>query len=101
MTAWLLYLLDRERQRAGVIGNGSDRNDGGNGLGSGAAGPSVSVSGNSMWGQYLALLPPEQEMCCLLNYGVEDAKELQLPQMMVCVGLARTVYIHPICRRHQ
>lgn len=41
-----------------------------------------------MWGQYLGLLPPEREMCCLLNYSAEEAQELQLPQLVVS-GIGR------------
>ncbi|KAF5833829.1 hypothetical protein DUNSADRAFT_9738 [Dunaliella salina] len=63
MTGWLLYVLDKERQRA--------------------AGGSLGANGPSLWSQYLALLPSEHEMCCLLNYSQEEAKELQLQQLMV------------------
>eukprot|EP00983_Pelagomonas_calceolata_P022463 706361-Pelagomonas_calceolata.AAC.2 len=63
MTGWLLYVLDKERQKS--------------------PGGSLNADGRSLWGQYLALLPPEHEMCCLLNYTQEDAKELQLQQLVV------------------
>ena len=64
LTAWLLYVLDAERK---------------------AHGGTLAADGSSMWSQYLAMLPPEREMCCLLNYDGEEAKELQLPQLLVSV----------------
>jgi len=63
MTAWLLYVLDVERQKC--------------------AEGELRADGASLWGQYLALLPQEREMCCLLNYTPEEARELQLPQLIV------------------
>jgi hypothetical protein len=36
-----------------------------------------------LWRRYLALLPQEQDMCCLLNYNRAEAAELQLPGLMV------------------
>jgi hypothetical protein len=36
-----------------------------------------------LWRQYLALLPAEHDMCCLLNYSREEAQALQLPELQV------------------
>lgn len=72
MTAWLLHLLQKERSC--VQGGGAN------------SASATGSEGGSMWGQYLALLPPECEMCCLVNYSAEEARELQLPQLMVGVA---------------
>jgi hypothetical protein len=36
-----------------------------------------------LWRSYLALLPQERHMCCLLNYNRQEAAELQLPGLVV------------------
>jgi hypothetical protein len=36
-----------------------------------------------LWSAYLALLPQERDMCCLLNYNRQEAAELQLPGLVV------------------
>jgi hypothetical protein len=36
-----------------------------------------------LWRSYLALLPQERDMCCLLNYNRQEAAELQLPGLVV------------------
>lgn len=43
----------------------------------------VYCAGPSLWDQYLQLLPSEKEVCCLLNYGEEEAQELQLKELIV------------------
>jgi hypothetical protein len=62
LSGWLLY-VQQEQQRRAEAGQLSDR--------------------DAVWQQYLAMLPAETEMCCLLNYSPEEEVELQLPQLVV------------------
>lgn len=34
-----------------------------------------------LWKSYLAMLPTETEMCCLLNFSKAEIEELQVPQL--------------------
>ncbi|KXZ49958.1 hypothetical protein GPECTOR_18g116 [Gonium pectorale] len=42
-----------------------------------------------IWGPYVANLPPADEVTCLINYGPDDAKELQMREL---VDEAKTQY---------
>lgn len=44
-----------------------------------------------LWDAYLALLPQEQDMCCLLNYSRAEAAELQLPALVVSSSCVQVV----------
>lgn len=43
----------------------------------------LEYSGGALWQQYKAVLPVEQDMCCLLNYNHEEMQQLQLPSLKV------------------
>lgn len=34
-----------------------------------------------LWRSYMAMLPTEAEMCCLLNFSKAEIEELQVPQL--------------------
>jgi hypothetical protein len=43
-----------------------------------------------LWTSYLALLPTEAEMSCLLNFSPAEAEQLQVPRLQVCAAAQRT-----------
>lgn len=47
-----------------------------------------------LWRSYLALLPAEHEMACLLNYSRDEILELQVPSLQVwhLASLSRSLH---------
>jgi hypothetical protein len=41
----------------------------------------------SLWPSYLAMLPQEQQVCCMLNFNQEEVRELQVPRLQVSRGM--------------
>jgi hypothetical protein len=47
-----------------------------------------------LWRAYLALLPAESDMSCLLNFSVEEIEQLQVPHLKVSCHQAVCSVVH-------
>lgn len=50
----------------------------------------------ALWRSYMALLPTQQDMTCLLNFSPAEAAELQLPSLVVSLSFGR-LYMDDCC----
>ncbi|KAL6749713.1 hypothetical protein V8C86DRAFT_2837062 [Haematococcus lacustris] len=99
LMAWVLYLAARHHTLTPASSRGasssSSSSSSSRGV-NGSRGQAGQEEGQQegLWGRYLAQLPPEEEMSCLLNFTPEEAPLLQLPDLLAEAQRQRDWVLH-------